>query len=91
MNKFFLVLIGIVFSTTTQAQKLKLEEIMKGEAFIGSQPDTTRWSLDGKKVYFEWNPNNELGSSTYFWEKGQAKPKLATPEERAFSKLDFLA
>jgi hypothetical protein len=25
-----------------------------------------RWSLDGKKVYFEWNPNNELGTDTYF-------------------------
>lgn len=89
MNKFFLVLVSIVFSTTAQGQKLKLEDIMKGDAFIGNQPDSTRWSLDGKKVYFEWNPNNELGTSTYFWEKGLAKPKLATPEESVFSKLDF--
>lgn len=89
MNKFFAFIICIVFSTTTQSQNLKLEDIMKGDAFIGNQPDTTRWSLDGNKVYFEWNPNNELGTNTYFWEKGMAKPKLATPEESVFSKLDF--
>jgi hypothetical protein len=27
-------------------------EIMKGDEFIGSQPTSGRWSLDGKKVYF---------------------------------------
>jgi hypothetical protein len=39
---------------------------MKGDEFIGSQPTSGRWSLDGKKVYFEWNPNNELGTDTIF-------------------------
>lgn len=89
MNKILVFLICFVFSTTSQSQKLQLEDIMKGDAFIGVQPDAARWSLDGKKVYFEWNPKNELGTSTYFWEKGLAKPKLATPEEAAFSKIDF--
>lgn len=89
MNKFLVVLICIVFSTVSQGQKLKLEDIMKGDAFIGVQPDSTRWSLDGKKVYFEWNPNNEWGTSTYFWEKGLTQPKLASPAEAAFSKSDF--
>ncbi len=89
MNKFITVLICFVFSTTIQSQKLKLEEIMKGNAFIGVQPDNVNWSLDGKKIYFEWNPNNELGSSTYYWEKGLTKPILASPEESEFSKLDF--
>lgn len=89
MNKFFIVLTCFVFSITSQGQNLKLEEIMKGDAFIGDQPKNERWSLDGKKVYFDWNPNNELGSSTYFWEKGISKPQLASPKEGAFSKLDF--
>jgi hypothetical protein len=62
---------------------------MKGDAFIGVQPDSIHWSLDGKKIYFEWNPINELTTSTYYWEKGQTKPVLASPVEGAFSKLDF--
>jgi dipeptidyl aminopeptidase/acylaminoacyl peptidase len=89
MNRFFVVLILFAFSAASQSQNLKLEEIMKGDAFIGVQPDTIHWSLEGKKVYFEWNPNNELGTSTYYWEKGLTKPQLASPEEGAFSKLDF--
>ena len=89
MNKLFVVLFCFVFSIVSQGQNLKLEEIMKGDAFVGVQPDTVHWSLDGKKIYFEWNPNNELGTSTYYWEKGQTKPKLANPVEGAFSKLDF--
>jgi acetyl esterase/lipase len=89
MNKFFVFFISFTFSIMSQGQNLKMEEIMKGNAFIGSQPENARWSLDGKKVYFEWNPNNELGSSTYFWEKGLTKPQLANPKEEVFSKLDF--
>jgi hypothetical protein len=45
--------------------------------------------LGWKKVYFEWNYNNELGLSTYFWEKGMLKPKLASSKEASFSRLDF--
>ena len=36
---------------------------MKGDAFVGPQPENPRWSLDGQKVYFEWNPKSEPGSS----------------------------
>jgi hypothetical protein len=44
--------------------------------------------LDSKKVYFEWNQNNDLGPSTYFkleWIVSQ----LVTSTEAAFSKVDF--
>ena len=44
---------------------LTLKEIMKGNEFIGHQPEYIRWSLDGKSIYFEWNPANEPGNSTY--------------------------
>lgn len=89
MSKFFIILICIIFSSASQAQKLQLEEIMKGDEFIGFQPEDARWSLDGKKIYFEWNPNKELGTSTYFWEKGFSKPKLVPTSEISFSKADF--
>ena len=89
MNKIITVAITVFFSISAQSQTLKLEEIMKGNTFIGVQPENERWSLDGQKVYFDWNPNNELGTSTYFWKNGLSKPELASPNEAAFSKLDF--
>jgi dipeptidyl aminopeptidase/acylaminoacyl peptidase len=79
----------LFFSFLGQSQTLQLENIMKGDAFIGEQPFFGRWALDNKKVYFEWNPNNDLGASTYFWQRGMAKPLLASAKEAAFSKLDF--
>lgn len=89
MNKKIAVLICVFFSIASQSQNLKLEDIMKGDAFIGVQPVNGRWSLDGKKVYFEWNPNNEFGLSTYFWKNGSSKPELAPLKEAEFSKFDF--
>ncbi|MFE3872635.1 prolyl oligopeptidase family serine peptidase [Flavobacterium sp. ZS1P70] len=89
MNKKIAVLICVFFSIASQSQNLKLEEIMKGDAFIGVQPVNGRWSLDGKKVYFEWNPNSEIGLSTYFWKNGSSKPELAPLKEAEFSKFDF--
>jgi dipeptidyl aminopeptidase/acylaminoacyl peptidase len=89
MIKNIFILAFIFFTVSGISQELSLDEIMKGDAFIGVQPTNGRWSLDGKKVYFEWNPNSELGTSTYFWEKGMLKPKLAPYKEASFSKLDF--
>ena len=61
---------------------LKLEDIMKGNEFIGHQPENIRWSIDGKKIYFDWNPKNEPGNSTYEYQpslKG-SKPISADPK-----------
>ncbi|MEA9415847.1 S9 family peptidase [Flavobacterium sp. PL02] len=89
MTKNIFVLAFLAFSISGKSQSLKLEEIMKGDSFTGVQPTNQHWSLDGKKIYFDWNPNNDLGLSTYYWEKGMTKPALAQPKEAAFSQLDF--
>jgi dipeptidyl aminopeptidase/acylaminoacyl peptidase len=89
MTKGIFILAFLTLTLTGQSQNLKLEEIMKGDEFIGSQPTSGRWSLDGKKIYFDWNPNNELEAGTYFWDKTMAKPQLTSFQEAAFSKLDF--
>ncbi|MEL1255261.1 prolyl oligopeptidase family serine peptidase [Flavobacterium sp. DGU38] len=89
MTKNIFILTFSFFAFIGNCQKLKLEEIMKGESFVGNQPTNGRWSLDGKKVYFEWNPKDELGTSTYFWQKGMLKPEVVAPKEAAFSQLDF--
>ena len=89
MTKNIFILAFLFLSITVKSQNLKLEEIMKGESFIGNQPTNGRWSPDGKKVYFEWNPKNELGPSTYFWQKGMTKPEIVSPTEAVFSQMDF--
>ena len=89
MSKKIILSFCVLFSIAIQSQALKMEEIMKGNSFVGEQPENQRWSIDGQKVYFDWNPNNELGTSTYYWKNGLTKPELATASDAAFSKLDF--
>lgn len=44
---------------------LKLSEIMKGDEFIGHQPENIRWTIDSKYIVFDWNKYNQPGNSTY--------------------------
>jgi dipeptidyl aminopeptidase/acylaminoacyl peptidase len=89
MTKNIFILAFLFLSFSGNSQNLKLEEIMKGESFIGNQPTYGRWSPDGKKVYFEWNPKDELGANTYYWQKGITKPEIVSPKEAVFSQMDF--
>jgi dipeptidyl aminopeptidase/acylaminoacyl peptidase len=70
------------FSQTNSISPLSLKEIMKGNEFIGHQPSNPRWSMDGSQLIFEWNPNNEPGESTYFYD-------LKTKKYRKGSSADF--
>ncbi len=44
---------------------LSIQEIMKGNEYIGNQPENIRWSADGQHIFFDWNPTNEPGNSIY--------------------------
>lgn len=87
--KSFLLLF-LFSSLAISSQTLKLEDIMKGDSFIGFQPENPRWSLDGQKVYFEWNPKKEWGSSTYYWKKGMKTPELVTGNEINLSQQTYI-
>lgn len=89
INKKIFLLFGVLCFSSMQGQKLKMEEIMKGHGFIGVSPEGERWSVDGQQIFFEWNPKNELGTSTYFWKKGMSKPELATAAQASFSRMDL--
>lgn len=71
------------------SQNLQLEEIMKGNEFIGQQPSNPRWSVDGKAIYFDWNPKNEIGDQTYYWQQGFSEPRLLPQTEFNFSDIQF--
>lgn len=82
MNIFFkFTVIFHLLTTFSFSQEIKLEEIMKGNEFIGHQPQNHQWSWDNKRIYFDWNPENKQGNATYFWEKGMNKPTLLPANE----------
>ena len=85
-----ILLVFPLYLSVAQTSSLKLEEIMKGEEFVGFQPENPVWGFDNETVYFDWNPKNEPGKSTYYWKKGMAEPKLATPEDEQFYRSRFI-
>jgi len=87
MKHFYLFF--LVISTSIFSQELQLKDIMKGDGFIGHQPENHRWSIDGSTVYFDWNPNNEKGNKTYFWKSGMKSPEVLKNELLYLSEIDF--
>ena len=90
MRLKLLLLPILFFSIVLQSQSLQLEDIMKGDEFIGFQPENPRWSLDGQKIYFDWNPKNELGARTYYWKKGMKTPEMVAENEANLSQQNYI-
>ncbi len=80
----FFILIGY----HSIAQNLQLEQIMKGDEFIGHQPENHRWSIDGSTVYFDWNPKNEFANSTYYWNSSMKEPQVLKDSDQEISEID---
>ena len=87
--KYFFTAFTFIFTSLLFSQNLQLEEIMKGNEFIGHQPSNLRWSVDGKTIYFEWNPKNETGDTTYYWQLGFLEPKVLPKSDFYFSEIQF--
>ena len=66
--KFQITLLAILLTLSISAQNqssLKLEDIMKGNEFIGQQPSNPYWDINSQDIYFNWNPYNALSSALY--------------------------
>jgi dipeptidyl aminopeptidase/acylaminoacyl peptidase len=85
--RFFTLILLIPFYGITQSpfnalpnrSNLVLKEIMKGNEFIGHQPENIRWDVSGKKIIFDWNPENNPGNSSYvldYFTKGASPQKV---------------
>ncbi|AOW19689.1 S9 family peptidase [Urechidicola croceus] len=53
------------YSQINNQSQLTIDQIMKGESFIGYSPTNIFWSDDSKTIYFQWNPNGEPIRSLY--------------------------
>ncbi|MFN7117347.1 MAG: prolyl oligopeptidase family serine peptidase [Saprospiraceae bacterium] len=85
--RIYLIISFLLVSITLFSQKipnrsaLSIEQIMKGEEFVGFLPENHYWSEDGKNIYFSWNPNHDTLRSLYKIGINDAKPLKVSPEE----------
>ncbi|MFW5820248.1 MAG: prolyl oligopeptidase family serine peptidase [Bacteroidota bacterium] len=64
-NLIFTISFSVYSQSYRNDSELILENIMKGEEWMGTAPDDGYWSRDGEEIYFDWNPENELIDSDY--------------------------
>jgi dipeptidyl aminopeptidase/acylaminoacyl peptidase len=60
--------------TSQRVDSLTVAGIMRDPAWIGHAPEDIRWSLDGKEIYFQWNPAPVPGDSLYVVSPNGGKP-----------------
>ncbi|RIA10968.1 dipeptidyl aminopeptidase/acylaminoacyl peptidase [Flavobacteriaceae bacterium MAR_2010_72] len=69
MKQFiFIIFLSTSIFSNFNAQNqssLTIDEIMKGEDFVGYLPTNIDWSDDSKTIYFSWNPDQDTIRSTY--------------------------
>jgi dipeptidyl aminopeptidase/acylaminoacyl peptidase len=61
---------------------LNVDQIMKGERFIGFSPENITWSEDSRQVFFSWNPNQDTLRSWYKTDLSGSSPVKASLAEQ---------
>lgn len=78
----FLIPISLFSQQVANRSALTIEQIMKGEEFVGFLPENPFWSEDGKTIYFSWNPNMDTLRSLYKIGLDGGKPLKVSVEEQ---------
>ena len=65
---FFFLLIAAAVKGYTQNKidSLTVDLIMRDPKWIGTSPSRPYWSIDGKYLFFSWNPENKISDSVYY-------------------------
>lgn len=69
----FFLGIFLSFAQKGNNSTLTVKEIMQGDDFVGHLPSDPYWSLDGKTIYFNWNPNGAFSDSLYAYQVSSGK------------------
>lgn len=81
---FFGICQSPLFLIAQQKSELRIDEIMRGEAFVGYAPEGIQWSDDSKQIYFSWKPTGGLLRDYYTVQaekgKNQSPRKLDNAE-----------
>lgn len=81
LSTAFFLIVSICYSQSTNQSELSLDEIMKGEQFVGVSPTNIFWSEDSQSIYFKWNPELEPITSLYKYDLATEEIEKVTPEE----------
>ena len=66
----------------TKLDKLTVEKIMRDPKWMGASPSNPYWSLDGKYLFFSWNPGQAVADSIYYITADNLTPRKTTYEMR---------
>lgn len=78
----FLIPVFLFSQQVPNRSALTIEQIMKGEEFVGYLPENPFWSEDGKTIYFSWNPDRDTLRSLYKIGLDGGKPLKVSAEEQ---------
>ncbi len=84
-KKICLVILSfIAMDSWSQASldKLTVEKIMRDPKWIGTSPSSPQWSVDGKTIFFNWNPEKALADSLYYITLDNKTPVKATVTQK---------
>ncbi len=65
-------------SQTSSLAPLTVDKIMRDPKWIGTSPSNPEWSLDGKYLLFDWNPEKAVSDSVYFITPAALNPQKTT-------------
>ena len=82
MKKLILLLFITNNLFAQQLAPLTVEKIMRDPRWIGVAPSNPYWSEDSKAIYFNWNPEKNLGDSLYSITLADKSPKKVSPAIR---------
>ena len=84
-KKTCLVILSIIaMDSWSQASldKLTVETIMRDPKWIGTSPSSPQWSVDGKTIFFNWNPEKASADSLYYITLDNKTPVKATVPQK---------
>jgi len=61
--------------------KMAIDNIMRGNDLVGTEPSGIGWSAEGSRLYFRWKKPAEKQAELYFITKLDLIPRKTTPEE----------
>jgi dipeptidyl aminopeptidase/acylaminoacyl peptidase len=85
MRYLFTFIISLVFASSLLAQtlgELTVDKIMRDPKWMGVAPSNPYWSVDGKTLYFNWNPENATSDSLYKITLVNRIPQKVSKQER---------
>lgn len=83
VSRFGAILCLMVASAHAQVlDKLTVEKIMRHPKWMGVSPSSPHWSVDGKTLYFYWNPESAVSDSLYAYHVASKSIRKTTASER---------